>query len=205
MDLCLVYGHETTQKLLCIALKQRQTLLLSGLTVALVVRSEKTWHPSRRQLSHAQYFMQDMTHAVFWDACCLGDLAHLQSAVYQYEIVDFFHVILHGIRFRCIWAWLIKNRRATTLKLVKPIFDGRQRRRSVTAYSIQALIDCAARYPFQKQESNHRPLLVLFHFCKIRGHARFHTRSKQNYESNSTEILTVGVYENVPHDSTIVR
>src|SRR5436190_21765823 len=65
----------------------------------------------------------------------------------------------------------------------------------------QALFDFAARFPFQKQESNHRPILLFFHFSKIRGHARFHTRSKQNYESDSAEILTVAVYENVLHDS----
>ena len=60
-------SHKTMQSLLQISLKQRQTLLWSGLTVALVW-SKQTWHPSRRQLSHAQNFMQDMTHAVFLDA-----------------------------------------------------------------------------------------------------------------------------------------
>jgi len=89
VDLCFVDGHETTQKLLRIALKQRQTLLWSGLTVAFVVRSEQTRHPSRRQLSYAQNFMEDMTHVVFWHAYCLSYLAYLQSAVCQYEIVDF--------------------------------------------------------------------------------------------------------------------
>ena len=67
--------------------------------------------------------------------------------------------------------------------------------------STQTFFDFAARFPFQKQESNHRPILLFFHFCKTRGHSRFHTRSKQNYESNSTEILTVAVYENTLHDS----
>ena len=42
----------------------------------------------------------------------------------------FCHVILRGSRFRCTWGWLIKTvvRRATTLKLVNPIFDVRHRR-----------------------------------------------------------------------------
>ena len=132
--------------------------------------------------------MHDMTLAVFWDVHCLSYLAHFQSAIWEYEIVDFIHVILCGIRFRGTWAWFIKNQCATTLKLVKPIFDGRHRRRRVTVHSIQALFDFAARFPFQKQESNHRPIFLFFHFCKIRGHARFDTRSKQNYESDSTEI-----------------
>jgi len=77
------------------------------------------------------------------------------------------------------WAWHIKNRRATTLKLVKPIFDGRHRKSRVTVHSIQALFDFAARFPFQKQESNYRPILLFLHFSKIRGHVRFHTQSKQ--------------------------
>ena len=40
-----------------------------------------------------------------------------------------------------------------------------------------------------------------FHFPKIRGHTRFHMRSKQNNESDSAEILTVAIYENVLHGS----
>ena len=150
----------------CLTLKQRQTLLCSGLTVALVVRSEKTRHPSRRQLSHAQYFVQDMTHALFSDSYCLSYLAHLQSVDCQHEIVDFINVILHCSRFRGTWAWLIKNRFATTLKFVKSIFDGHHRRRRVKVYSIQALFDFAARFPFQKQESNHRPILFFSIFVK---------------------------------------
>ena len=51
-------------------------------------------------------------------------------------------------------------RRATTLKLVKPIFDGRHRRRRVTVHGIQALFDFAARFPSQKQESSHRPIFA---------------------------------------------
>lgn len=34
-----------------------------------------------RQLSHAQYFLFDMSHAVIWDLHCLSCHAHLQSAV----------------------------------------------------------------------------------------------------------------------------
>lgn len=49
---CFVDSHETPQKLLRIALKQRQTLLWSGLTTALAVRSEQTRYLSHRQLSH---------------------------------------------------------------------------------------------------------------------------------------------------------
>jgi len=60
------------------------------------------------------------------------------------RVVDFVHVILRGSRFRGTWAWLIKNRRATTLKLVKPIFDGRHRRKRVTVQGSQALFDFAA-------------------------------------------------------------
>ena len=87
------------------------------------------------------------------------------------------------------------------LKLVKTIFDGRHRRRRVTVHSIQALFDFAARFPFQKQESNHRLILLFIHFSKICRLARFHTWSKQNYESDSAEIFNVAIYENVLHDS----
>jgi len=43
--------------------------------------------------------------------------------------------------------------------------------------------------------------LLFFHFSKIRGHVRFHTQSKQNYEYDSAENSTVAVNENVLHDS----
>ena len=92
-------------------------------------------------------------------------------------------------------------RSANMLKLVKPIFDGRHRRRRVTVHSIQGLFDFSARFPFQKQELNHQLILLFFHVSKIRGHACFHARSKQNYESDSAEIFTVAIYENVLHDS----
>lgn len=47
-------------------------------------------------------------------------LAHLQSAVCQYEIVDYCDVIIRGNRFWGTWAWLIKKQRETTLKFIKP-------------------------------------------------------------------------------------
>jgi len=84
-------------------------------------------------------------------------------------------------------------------------FSSLETKRSRTGPNLENTVngaaEIAARFPFQKQESNHRPILLFFHFSKIRGHARFHTRSKQNYKSDSAEILTVAVYENVLHDS----
>jgi len=90
---------------------------------------------------------------------------------------------------RPIWPWRGRKCLAGALSWI------------VTVHSIQALFDFAARFPCQKQESNHRPILLFLHFCKIRGHVRFHTQSKLNYESDSAEISTVTVYENVLHDS----
>lgn len=63
--LVVVDGHETTYKLIRIALKERQALLRNGLTVTYAVQMERTCHPSGQKLSHAQHFMQDKTHAVF--------------------------------------------------------------------------------------------------------------------------------------------
>ena len=37
-----------------------------------------------------RFLMQDMTHAVFSDAYCFSYLAHLQSAVCEYKLMDFF-------------------------------------------------------------------------------------------------------------------
>ena len=143
--------------------KQRQTLLWSGLTVALGVQSEQTRHPSLRQLSHAQYFMQDMTHAVF-EMHTVSAISRTFNRRFANTRSWIFFTL--GSRFRGTWAWLIKNRRATTLKLVKPILDGRNRRRRVAIHNIQALFDFAARFPLQIQESNYRPILIFSIFVK---------------------------------------
>lgn len=89
LDLCFVYSHKTTQQLFQISLKQRQTPLWSSFTLVLVVSSEETPHPSRWHLSHTRSFMQVMIHTVLWGAYCFSYLAHLQSAVCQFDIVYF--------------------------------------------------------------------------------------------------------------------
>ncbi|XKL63430.1 hypothetical protein PGB90_005794 [Kerria lacca] len=77
--------------------------------------------------------------------------------------MDVCHVILCGSRFRGTRAWLIKNRRATTLKLVKPIFDSLHRRRRVIVHIIQALFDFAAHFP--PKNKNESPTdIALFRF-----------------------------------------
>lgn len=57
----------------------------------------QTRHPFRRQLSHVQHFMQNVTHLVFCNAYWLGYPTHLQSAVCQYQIVYFCTVRLRGM------------------------------------------------------------------------------------------------------------
>lgn len=47
-------------------------------------------------------------------------------------------------------------------------------------------------------------ILLFLHFSKIRGHIQYHTRSKQNYESDPAEILAVAVYETVLHNSKLL-
>lgn len=67
-------------------------------------------------------------------------LAHFQSVLCQYKIVDFC--------FRGIWVWNIENRQETTLKLVKPNFEGCYGRRRVLLYNIQALLYFIVQYTY---------------------------------------------------------
>jgi len=75
--------------------------------------------------------------------------------------------------------------------LVKPISDGRHPRRRVTVHMFPSI----------------NKIRITDRYCsfsvisKIRGHARFHTRSKQNCDCDSVEMLTATVYENVLDDS----
>ncbi|KAL4702033.1 hypothetical protein ACJJTC_019577 [Scirpophaga incertulas] len=69
----------------------------------------------------------------------------------------------------------------------------------VTVHSIKTLFDFATRFPFQKQESNHRTILLL-QFLKSAVTLASTRGQNKNYEFDSAEILTVAVYENVPHD-----
>lgn len=105
-------------------------------------------HPSRRQFSHAQYFMKGMILAVFWDACCLSILALFQSALCQYEYVYLYHVCTHDSSFRGIWVWLNENRQTSAWKLVKKYCEGRWRRVRVIILSILALFDNTTRFTF---------------------------------------------------------
>ena len=60
-----------------------------------------------------------------------------------------------------------KNRRETTMKIAKPIFVGSYRRRRVTAFSIHAFFDLAARFHFRMQESNQWRLFLFFHVSEV--------------------------------------
>lgn len=82
------------------ALKQRQILHWGGPMVKLAVWNEQTRIPSCRQLSCAQYFVQDTTHVVFWDTYRLSCLAHLKSTVYQIKVLVICHVIFLCSYFR---------------------------------------------------------------------------------------------------------
>lgn len=67
-------------------IKHPQTLLWCGLMVSLLVRSVRTLYEWRPQLSHAQYFVQNMTHVVFWDVYCFSYLMHVQIGSLRYSI-----------------------------------------------------------------------------------------------------------------------
>lgn len=77
-----------------------------------------------------------------------------------------------------------------TLKLVKQLLDGRDRRRRLSV--LQALLDITARFLFQTRikSQNDNALFPFFH-----RHDVFHMLSKQNCVSDSIEILTPFVYE----------
>lgn len=71
--------------------------------------------------------------------------------IFQYFIqnvpIQDLRILSRYIPWQCFcvtWAWLIRNRCATMLKLVKPIFNGHARKRRVTVCSIQALFDFTA-------------------------------------------------------------
>ena len=80
-----------------------------------------------------------------------------------------------------------------TLKLVKPIFDDRHRRRRVTLHSIQALFDFAARFPFQKQESNHRRILFFSIFVKSAD-----TRVSTRCQNKTTSPIRLKFWQELP-------
>lgn len=90
-----------------------------------------------------------------------------------------------------VWVWLIKNRQATTLKLIKPICNGRHRRWGVTVYS---LFNITAGFPFQKQVSNHRPILLFFHFSKIRGRPVYKRDLNKTTSTIRMTVFPIAVY-----------
>lgn len=110
--------------------------------------------------------------------------------------MDFCHFVFHCNRFRGTWERLIKKRRATTLKLVKPNLDDRFQR----GQPFQTPFGFPVWFPFQIQKFTHR--LCFFHFPEFARGVRFHTRTRSNNESDST-VLTVAIYIYILHNSKL--
>lgn len=163
--------HEATEKLLRIVFKECHTLLWSDLKIMLVVESVPMRHPTRLQLPHAHFFLQDMIDAIFWVTCLSSNLEPLQSAVYQYDIVNFSHLILRGNRFRA--GSLIKKHWNLFNQFLTVAIE-------VTVRAYKRSMILVSVFFSHRQESNHR--LIVF-FCQvfiISEHDLFHMRSKKS-------------------------
>lgn len=117
--------HETTQKLLRLVLKLRQTLLRSNFRVGLFSLSEQARHLWFRQLSLVEYFMQKLS------------IVNLRQIIRNCFLTN-------------NKARLVKNCRATTLKLVKEFID----------------------HPYHSRITDH--YFSFFLLSKIRGHPLLH-------------------------------
>lgn len=92
---------------------------------------------------------------------CISYLAHVQLALYQYEIVDFAN--LSGCRCRGTWALLIKTdvspRKTSINQFLTVAIEGEESPYTASKRSLILVCDNT----FQKQESNYQPILF-FHF-----------------------------------------
>lgn len=88
------------------------------------------------------------------------------------------------------------ERTLTTFSSVVAVFwvEGRDRKKRAISTANRSFISLCDVSP---KNMNYRPILLFFHFSKIRGHLHtlstlsphFHTRSNQNYDTNSTIVV----------------
>lgn len=90
------------------------------------------------------------------------------------------------------WVCLVKNRSATMLKFIDWIFERSSWNQKSPYVQHLSVFDSTARFPYQKQQTNHRPVLLFFHFSN--GHDLLLTWPD---EFDSVENLKVVVDENV--------
>lgn len=171
-DTWFVQGRKTTQNLFQIALKQRQKRLWSGLTIALLVWSEQTRYTSCWGLSHAQYFVEDMSHAVFWDACCLSYLASLNHRSANTKSWTF---VTSSSVEALFWASGLGSSKADVQPCWRSLnhflmvgINDKESLHTVSKRSFNSLDDNPTK---RKVES--LTYVGLFPFSKIQGHARF--------------------------------
>lgn len=136
-----------------IELKICQTLLRSGLTVALVVWSAQMRHPSRPKSNPIPNIscriwspcaILRFVVSQLYIACSIGRLPTRDRGLLSYIlflVVAVFRNIWTHQKFTCDHIEFVKSSRW---------------RNTVHVCGIQSLF--AARFPFQKQESNHRPI-----------------------------------------------
>ena len=83
VDPCFIHYHISMQKLLCVALKQLQTMLWFVDALLFLINCELS------QLSHWQIFRQNSEYTAFWYLQLLCYLTQLQFTVGQNEFVEF--------------------------------------------------------------------------------------------------------------------
>lgn len=168
VGLCFIDCHARRRHAFWIGYNQYQTLLRSGLTVALIVCREQAWPRG------ADSFFRLKIASII---CLTRSFEKpIISAIYTtfnqrpFDTISRRFVIISSVVavFRLLGVTAQKptyNHAATHWSN----FDDFHRRKSVTIHCIQALSDSTAQCPFQNQGSNHRPMFLFFNFSEIQG------------------------------------
>ena len=83
VDPAFVHCHESTQEVLRILIKLRQTLRWNVFSVALLIGSQQSQHLSCAHLHNLQFFVLDIIDSFIRDAYSLRNLTHLDSAIFH--------------------------------------------------------------------------------------------------------------------------
>ena len=166
VDSCFIHCHESTQKLIRIAVTIGKILLWSNHTNAFAVDCEQSQHPSCTELSHAQMCMKNIDHTFSWDGYNPSYLTQFYLRVIQNNIMDFIDHFWCSDLIWTTWTWYGFCARTTTTRFGNPLLNDSIRRSRIRIILIELGLGFWLSFSSQKVVFNQHTKFTLFHFCK---------------------------------------
>ena len=127
----LIHNNKSTHKISFIFVKMLQALFRNFHASVFLICCEQARHPSCAKLFHIQFFTQNISYMLFWNAYSLSNFMHFHLPVIQYRIVHLFDDFWCCCTFWTSFTWIIFKAGTSTFKLGSPFLNCWKRRRRV--------------------------------------------------------------------------